>query len=359
MKRTLLLACTFALSHGHAHAQKAAGMAHFMTMNICTKGDAIDPDHAPGEPGCTHMRPIRDGEIPPYFLTNFPSHANHCPDGGGPIAKINIPIKRGDTTRIVSLYSHRPEDTACHGPGTSDKIGASIEWHDAEYGFIMGSWSPVGLSNFLSPLCEKDPTRSSRFFRGWVLGPTRSLGAGGQVFQSKLAVGKADEAAAACPAKYHPGYTAWRPTDFTYTSGATLNSIISDHYASAAKDQNGPGKSEQLERTYWTREYGLTRWEKWARDDWHNPRSGMASQALASTLGKTGTCSKPWGMPETTPPGLARHASTPTELHTDPVTGERHLWYMTLCDDYSHIVHHPADRLTKEADEAASPAFWH
>lgn len=56
-----------------------------------------------------------------------------------------------------------------------------------------------------------------------------------------------------------PSYNAWERRPFTYTDGKTMDTIISYHWSTA-----NPNTMAAMEATFFTKEYGLTRWEAWA-----------------------------------------------------------------------------------------------
>ena len=68
----------------------------------------------------------------------------------------------------------------------------------------------------------------------------------------------------ACPTRFNAALTTWRVAPFVYRAGpgqgspVTLTSLISDHYGGAERDT-----ADHVERFYFTRELGGTRWERW------------------------------------------------------------------------------------------------
>lgn len=67
-----------------------------------------------------------------------------------------------------------------------------------------------------------------------------------------------------CPARFNAAFTAWRVVPFRYRvvpgqgPPVTLTTLISDHYGGA-----DPASADHVERFYFTRELGGTRWERW------------------------------------------------------------------------------------------------
>ncbi len=326
----------------------------FMIMDVCVdQRDRVLSGLSPTDPGCERHRDIRPNEIAPYHLHNFPANNAPCAARLGTILKDNFPVVKGGVKRIVSFYNHGV-DGSCPGKGGSalpfgtlnnPDDGGSIQWYDDQYGFIMGSWSPVDLSSFVGSKCSSHPHSSLRYARGWVIGPRTLPSFRGTfdyaLFASKLETGRPDLSRVSCPTRVNRALTTWVRDAFVYKSGLTLNSLISDHYSRGDARGDSPGKAEQVERTYWTREFGLTRWEKWARSDWVNPRTKRPAREAAEALYRSGRCSGSYVKPAKISPAfmvkpLPMDGVYAKEVYL-PRTRERHVWYMTLCEDYSNI----------------------
>ncbi|WP_428032547.1 hypothetical protein [Ancylobacter sp.] len=366
----LLLALLLLGLPAPARADAPARIADYMVMDVCVDAaDAILPNLVPGDAGCERRRDLRPGERPPYELRNFLNPGGDCRDDGGTVAKLNRPVARDGQTRIVSSTLSLPV-TACSGargrPGRPGEGGASIQWHDEGYGFIMGSYSPVALSIYQTPLCRDGSRSSQRFFRGWVIAPAAvpAVGQGGYgVFESRLATGAASALPRACPTRYRRALTTWLVAPVTFTAGRHLVSIVSSHFAQVSRDGLSPGATMQMEQTYWTREFGLSRWEKWAREDWVHPRSRRSAPDLARELRQRGRCGPPVGGTFDISP-RTRFADAPARddayarVIVDPKTGKRQLWLMTLCEDYTNIHLTPAGTPLPDASAIADPAYW-
>jgi hypothetical protein len=359
-----LLAVLFRPAAAHAET-----MGDFMVMQVCVGSDgAMLPGVAPIDAACTTRRPIRAGEVPTYRLRDWPPRAGGCHDGL--TVKYNLPVARHDITRIVS-FTDRAIGAGCDNDAEADgdaegesSRGLSVQWHDADFGFIMASWSPVAMSSFESPSCRVAGGGAARFFRGWVLGPTnlpppRQPGWG--VFPSHLATGPAAGVADPCPVRYNAALTLWVLDDMAF-GAAKLTALVTQHYARTDPTGSAPGQAEQMERTYWTREFGLTRWEKWAREDWHHPRSHAGAPELAATLFKRRRCNQPYSLPAQLTPAMRAEPLTSDgawrQSVIDPRTGERHGWVMTLCEDYTNLARSPP-AVAAMADAARiDDAYW-
>ncbi|WP_395678442.1 hypothetical protein [Inquilinus sp.] len=350
-------------------------LSDFMIMDVCVdQHDQVLADQVPGDPGCSRRRNIRAGEAIPYHLHNYPRPGGPCPQRLGTVSKDNIPVTKDGVTRIISFYDrgvdhscpHTDPDAPSFGKLDAGREGGSVQWADDRYGYIMGSWSPVALSYWLTPSCEAAPDTSGRFRYGWVIAPATlpPEGSGGfAVFQSKLVNTRGGaEPAAGCPKRYNKPFTLWMHDGFTYKSGHAMDSVISMRFSGSSPEGDGPGAATQVEITYWTKEFGLTRWEKWARGDWVHPRSRLAADALGRTLFSSDTCSRPYAFRASPAPGLAisdtEGEGDYSRVLTDTRTGEAQTWHMSLCSDYTNVVKDPQGGLVPPWGQAISDIFW-
>lgn len=342
-------------------AARAEPVADFMVMEVCLDPDgAILAGTSPIDATCGPRRKIAGGEVPPYRLRNWPPGNGDC--AGGLIVKYNVPVIRDDVTRIVSFSNHA--DGCDTNDGAEVARGLSVQWHDDQFGFIMASWSPVAMSSFQSPLCSAGSGGPERFYRGWVIAP-ETLPEPGKpgwgVFPSHLTTGPAPGPSDACPERFASGLTVWIVDDMVFGAGSSettpLRAVVSHHYSRSSLAGDGPGAAMQMERTYWTREFGLTRWEKWARDDWTNPRSQRPATELAHSLFARLRCNRPYALPAQVTPhmqsdGLTGDGFWRQTLHYaanvaahdaghDAATAKGHGWVMTLCEDYTNLARTP------------------
>lgn len=352
------------------NATSIGSVADFMTMDVCIDAQDIVTDAIPGDADCLRSRDIRPGETPHYVLQNFSAPSNECT--AGTVSKVNVPIQRGGNVRIVSsTIRQKPCSKNDSGNVASDpgENGASIQWFDDEYGFIMGSYSPVSLSAFESDRCTASPFDSRRFFRGWVIGPkdvpaVGTVGFG--VFPSKLKNGEEAANFTTCAARYNRALTTWYVNEMSYKSGRKLTSLVSSHYARGASDGKSPGNAMQMEQTYWTREFGLSRWEKWARSDWVHPRSKRSAFQLAKGLVAASRCSLPTIISLSFNPQMQLPAQFEwtdgvySRVIRNALTGEQHVWYMTLCEDYTNAARDlsPSSQSLEAAEKFSNENYW-
>lgn len=314
------------------------------------------PGLAPTDAACTGARKLRPGETPPYRLFDFSAAGGACAGAAGVVSRVNQPVALAGVTRVVSFDRHVPR-SGCQPSGAGSPFGASVQGSDGQYGFIMGDDGPTGLVSFDSPpACRAAPHSTARFARGWVIGPDPlpPPGVPGHAaFPSVLTMGDPAAAlSAACPKGGALALTTWVLDDMTFTAGLVLPALVSDHYSGADQAGTGPGGAQQMERTYWTAAFGLSRWEKWARSDWQG--GGAAVVVLARAARAAATCNTPHAMPAAPAPamqtGTLRSDGVWSQVVRDPASGVQHTWMLLQCRDTTALDRSPP------ADPSSVPA---
>ncbi len=395
---TLLLAAMVP----RAQAQVGGPMSDYMLMRVCTAsaspGAAILQGVVPGDAACVYSRQIANGETPPYtmrdFAPNYQIPTSSCPASYGPLLRGNVPVTIGGVTRNVT-FSQTASNAICNKAsllsGAVFPDQTSVQYYDPStgYGSIMGSSGPNGVTlndsyNLFAqgattggipstPICKtSNPFVAARFTNSWVVGksPVSAKIPGPIEYATvnlqlltpdRYSIQQA--AGTACSTPYVGSFHIWRIDWFLFFSGRHLPAVINTHYTQAASNNAGPGSAQQFERTYWTREFGLSRWEKWTRGDLITSGPSPATQAKA--LLQHATCAQ-----------VGRSAGVPHSIITNPADshvtssvvlsnvngvyqrvvgpdGVTQTWYMTLCSDYTNI-----DRSTTgQSLPAIAPAY--
>jgi hypothetical protein len=96
-----------------------------------------------------------------------------------------------------------------------------------------------------------------------------------------------------CPARFNAAYTHWRMKPVRYRAAprqgapVTLRTLISEHYGGGRRDT-----ADHVERFYFTRELGGTRWERWQSAKGNRQHDAAAVEAAAARYAATGRCSE-------------------------------------------------------------------
>jgi hypothetical protein len=96
-----------------------------------------------------------------------------------------------------------------------------------------------------------------------------------------------------CPRRFSSAFTSWRVVPFRYRAapgqGApiALTTLISEHYGGADR-----ATADHVERFYFTRELGGTRWERWQNANGNARLNATRIAELAAEFAGSGRCSE-------------------------------------------------------------------
>jgi hypothetical protein len=369
-----------------ANAQYGGTASDYLLMQVCTATKSATapalPGVVPGDVGCRYTRPIAATDVPPYtmrdFAPNYVVAANpSCAGSFGPLVRTSAPVTLNGLTRMVT-FNQSASTNQCQPAAqigaSGGGYGLSVQSQDPVTGYasIMGSSGPNAISlndayqAFANgattggmpsqPVCKTgNPFSSARFNNSWIVGSSpvsKTLPSPVQFASVQLQIidpasyAVLQSGPAACDTPYVTGFHIWRTDWYTFYSGRMNVATIAAHYSSSNTSNTGPGNAQQMERTYWTHEFGLSRWEKWTRSDLLI--NGADPKTLSSALLQHATCAQK-GLVAGTPYNFVTNPadsavsgnvtmSTVNGVSQNVVSGGvTHTWYMTLCNDYTNI----------------------
>lgn len=217
---------------------------------------------APGDPAlCARRRNLQVGEPTPYLVRDFDAA---IPGHLGYQASTSFPVRGADGGAMVMVVKNLASGFAPDFKFEFSPARDSFDLIDVSHGHFAsvirtsdggcfdqaftGVERPRGLADrsggwILFPLDSAPshwPAQSIREGRTWKLQLTRDVGA--------------------CANSTALGLTRWTaPATVTFETGRKLKAIRSDHFASTRLGD----ANNALERFYFTREYGFSRWEAW------------------------------------------------------------------------------------------------
>lgn len=249
----------------------------FLIQDVCLNenGDVIALD--PLSPLCTLKRNLQFGELLPYHKHDLHGIDLNPAAANGYQRSDSFPTSVDSTTAAQTL------DFGVGGATFGQKDpqdGHNTYEAEGQYVSITGTKDPVsGTIYFISPPCVNADA--------WTLFPTNSFTGGSGTFSIKSSFSPSS-----CPSTFNSTYTAWDfpSSPLTYTSGATLISAISYHYSHATV-----ALSDHLEKLYFTKEYGGTRWERWERSGtpYYSATDEASRPSRAQALTDSGRCNGP------------------------------------------------------------------
>jgi hypothetical protein len=268
----------------------------FMIQNVCLDArGAVLAGVSPADdnPACVEQRDLQPGETLPYHKHDHPSPEQRAgaplgyqrhdsfpveTAGLGPVVEHSFDFGAGEGRRF-GVFDRGSDggDITVLSPGRAS-IAAT---EDGGRGFQLfvgeceGPVTPAALTHSWI-VVEFDPDRAAPL-QGATIARLKDLTAADQQ---------------TCPVRLNAAFTSWRVASFRYHAAPgqdgplTLPTLISDHYGGARRDT-----ADHVERFYFTRELGSTRWERWQNAGGNRQFSAARIAELAKTLAASGRCS--------------------------------------------------------------------
>jgi hypothetical protein len=265
----------------------------FLIQNVC-----LDPRGAvitgvspvDGNSACVDQRDLRPGERLPYHKHDHPNRGDNRPlgyqrhdsypvetAGFGEVVEHSFDFGGFEDRRFGVFDRADGGDIAVLSPGrvsfaATEDGGAGFQLFVGE---CSGQVTPEALTH--SWIVVEFPLDGKKPLEGETIARLGDLTVGHQE---------------TCPSRFGAAYTRWHVAPFRYRAmpgqGAPvmLTTLISDHYGGA-----GRSDADHVERFYFTRELGGTRWERWQNANGNRQFSGATVAEAARTFAASGRCS--------------------------------------------------------------------
>jgi len=271
----------------------AATFRDFMIQNVCLDGagsvvGGVSPIE--GDARCVGQRDLHPGEALPYHKHDYPGPADRTAAPQGYQRHDSFPV---ETMGLGIVVEHSFD----FGSGEGRRFGIFDEPSDGgdvavlSPGKVSIGATEDGGSGFLMWIGECDgKLTAAALTDSWLLAeydPSRPAPLQGETVAR---LNRARTGRETCPTRFVPAYTDWmvRPVRYRAVSGqgapVTLMTLISEHY-SGQHDA-----ADQVERFYFTRELGSTRWESWGNRNGNAQYSAAVVAEAAARFAATGRC---------------------------------------------------------------------
>jgi hypothetical protein len=296
-----MLAAQAARAERGAPVDDAATLRDFMIQDVCLddRGKVL-PATSPLESWkCSRRRDLRPGERLPYHKHDQPSpdQADAAPLG----------YHRRDSFPVeTALYGAVVEHSSDFGFGDGRRFGLFDAGSDGGEIVILSRGTAAiaatedGGAGFqlFAGACQ-GALNAAALAHSWIIAqfdPERPAALEGKTLARLVDLARGHQAA--CPAQLDAAFTRWRLTPFRYREmpgqgrPVTLTTLISEHYGGES-----PAAADHVERFYFTRELGSTRWERWQNAAGNAQLSAGEIARMAARFAATSRCS-PAAMPE-------------------------------------------------------------
>jgi hypothetical protein len=269
----------------------------FQIQNVCIDEsrkvlERVSP--IDGDRRCIAQRDLMPAENLPYHKHDHPATAGRAAAPRGYQRHDSIPV---DTAQFGMMVEHSFDFGFAEGrqfgvfdAGRGD--GGDITFLSPQtVSFAATEDGGAGFQLFVGPDC-RDRIGAAALAGSWIialLDPSRHLAGETVARLSDLDPARQSN----CPTRLNAAFTRWYIEAVAYRAGegqgtpVTLTTLISEHYGS-----EHPGSADHVERFYFTRELGSTRWERWQSLSRSRGFSADQVAKAASDLALSGRCSK-------------------------------------------------------------------
>jgi hypothetical protein len=308
IRRIVAAAIAVALLLGRSLDASAAGVPvgwaviyDFLVQDVCvdSSGGAI-VGLSPLEKDCVRHRDLLPGEPLTYHKADWPGHEDTAAQPSGYQRSDSYPFQSSSLGAVVVQTfdfggGDRKFGAFDHGDG-----GQVVAFSVDSASVVLTEDGGRGLQLMAGPKCTGGKVAAARLLDSWMLVAKGSgtLESGNTL--AKLRIVTDDS----CPTAFDYAYTEWHMTSLRYRASlagdmtAALRTLVSSHFGGTSV-----ARARHLERFYFTRELGWTRWERWQNNKYgENPDKAfaaaqrMTSSARCSPLEPAPAALGPWLM---------------------------------------------------------------
>jgi hypothetical protein len=256
-----------ASAHGYGVASEWDNVLDFMVQDACVDGGGkAIIGMSPADPACQHRRDLLPGEVLPYHKTDWPGDSDMKSQPFGYERSDSFPF---DTTPlgtvVVQTFDFAGPDGRKFGVFDHGDGGQVVGFSHDTAAVILTEDGGAGLQLMAGPRCAKgEDVRPGRTLDSWmVAGKSAESGGAGSIV-AKLRIVKDSS----CPTAVDSAFTEWHYTQFAYRASLDgkltppLRTLLSSHFGGTSIET-----ADHLERFYFTKEFGWTRWERWQNMD--------------------------------------------------------------------------------------------
>jgi hypothetical protein len=290
-----LLGLPLALGRPASFSASLPVLSDFMIQNVCLDAsgavlEGVSPIDGGGR--CIAQRDLMPGESLPYHKHDQPATADRASMPRGYQRHDSFPV---ETTAFGVVVEHSFDFGTGEGrrfgvfdAGQGDGGDITLLTPDA-ISFAATEDGGAGFQLFVGANCKRQVDAAALADSWLIARPNPGTPSPGQSVARLKDLREGRQGA--CPARLDAAFTRWYVQPMRYRAGdgqgapVTLTTLISEHYGG-----EHPDSADHVERFYFTRELGSTRWERW-QSLMHGHDTGQLAKK-ASDFTDAGRCSK-------------------------------------------------------------------
>ena len=301
------------------------GAYDFLVTNVCVSGNGqVLPGFSPldGPAACPGQRKIQPGERLPYHKRDWTPDDQRGAGPNGYQQSDSFPIRTALGTAVVQTYDFGDRGSGrAYGRFDSGDGGQVAFFSAGSAAFGITEDGGAGLQLFIGPACT--------VLDSWVI-----VDASFGQRPSGETLARITRDPARCRDRLGYAYTRWHVQPVRYNAksrgrllSAELTTLVSDHFGGRSA-----AGADHLERFYFTRELGHTRWERWQNFAVHDRPE---DRRQAADFARTNRCEPQLGPPQEGGPWLLLDCRQWTILvpPTEPAGDLPDFWIGRLRED--------------------------
>jgi hypothetical protein len=302
-----LVVCSF-LTAPNAAAQTAPvavaatpeTIRDFMIQNVCVDATGrviVGVSPIDGDGRCVAQRDLHPNEPLPYHKHDHPAGGDSANAPDGYQRHDSFPV---DTAGLGTVIEH----TFDFGFGEGRRFGVFDSPGDGgditvlsplslSPGTVSFGATEDGGSGFLFWVGECNGSlTAAALSHSWLIAEFDPAGRAPLQGETVARLGRAKLDERACPSRFVGAWTQWSVRPYRYRAVAgqgtqvVLTSLISEHFSRGRR-----ADADQVERFYFTRELGGTRWEAWGNRDGNRQYSAAFVAETAARFATSNRCS--------------------------------------------------------------------
>jgi hypothetical protein len=271
-----------------------------MVQNVCLDaGGQVITGLSPigGDRRCVRQRDLRPGETLPYHKHDHPATSDGRNAPGGYQRHNSFPVETAGLGTVI-------EHTFDFGSGEGRRFGvfdspsdggdiAVLSPPSVTPGTVSFGATEDGSSGFLFWIGEcTGPLSATALAHSWLIAEFDPVNPSPLQGETVARVGRAKLGDHSCPSRFVGAWTQWSVRPFRYRAAPgqgeplVLTTLVSEHYSNARR-----ADADQVERFYFTRELGGTRWESWGNRNGNRQYSAGFVAEQAARFAASGRCS--------------------------------------------------------------------
>ena len=256
----------------------------FMVQDVCVDtGGHVQIDLGPLDPDCKTHRDLMPGEMLSYHKSDWPGDEDRQRSIEGYQRSDSFPFDSPVLgTVVVQTFDFGNAEGRQFGKFDRGDGGQVVAFSRDSESIVLTEDPGRGLQLMAGPQCTTGSADAQRLLDSWLvaLRPAEKAHGGHAVAQLRIITDSS------CPTEFDYAYTEWHFANYRYRASlsgavtAPLHTLVSSHFGGRSFQQ-----ADHLERFYFTRELGWTRWERWQNmKRSENPeRDARASQHLRAS----------------------------------------------------------------------------